>query len=666
LSKFWQRSTQGYFVALIVVIAFPLLAFIAFLLASYTTNERSRLEHDAEQLARQISLIVDSELTNYIVLLKVLSSSSSLGRKDFADFHAEARRIVEGTENVIILRDGTRQILNSRVPHGMPVPTGVPFTQREREAYAAGRPVVSGAYAAPTANEIRIVVAIPLPDGLVLGVTIPTTRIRDAVVRVTPPGWVIGIGDADGKYVTRSARHEEVSGKPAVREYIEKATGDAGTFRSRSLDGAEILAGYRRSPLSGWLVATNIPTSVVEAPLWRSVTLLVTIGIATLILSFFIAYLFGRKFTAATADLVKRAAMLGGGQPILPMRSAFSEFNLVGEALASASASIRERTHELETVLATVPAAVLFKYGESGRIVPNPFALALLRIGDQSERVLSGYSSLFDHVQFKTDGRALTHEQMPLATAMRGEAVSDQEIGCTFADGSSCTILTSAAPLHDESGSIVGAVSVSLDITERKKNEEQRRLLMNELNHRVKNTLATVQSLAQQTLRDTAPIAESRSAFNSRLFALSRAHDVLTRENWEGANLRDIANATAETHGGVGRFALEGPPVWLSPSLSLSLFIAFHELATNALKYGALSTESGGVGLSWSVEGSAESQTLTITWREHGGPTVKAPVKAGFGTTLIKRSLAAERDASVVIDYRPGGLVCEMTARIEV
>ena len=653
-------------IAFIFAIAIPLLAFIAFLLASYTAIERSRLEQDAQQLARQIALIIDSELQSYIWLLRGLSSSSAIARGDFAEFHAQARRIVDGTEHVIILRDRSRQIINSRVPFGSPLPPGVPFTQRETKAYAEGRPFVSGTYAAPVDGEIRIVLAIPLPgsDNLVLGVTVPTTKIRDALALSVPPGWIVGIGDTEGNFVARSARHAEVSGKPAVREYIEKAVGSAGTFRSNSLDGTVILAGYQRSALSGWLIAANIPLDDVEAPLRRSLELLAVIGVATLLVSFSIAYFFGRNFTAATADLVSRASALGRNLPVLPLKSPFAEFNLVGEALSSAANAIRERTHELETVLATVPAAVLFRYGKSGQIIPNRFALDLMRVRHEVSDIAQGKPGLLDHIQLRKAGRNLSADETPLAKAMRGESVAYEEIECVFADGASITLLTSAAPLLDERGSIVGAVSVSLDITERKQSEEQRRMLMNELNHRVKNTLATVQSLAQQTLRDTVPIAEGRATFTDRLFALSRAHDVLTQESWEGAELRDIAESTAKVHGSPNRFIVEGPPVKLSPSLSLSLFIAFHELATNAMKYGSLSNATGTVRIRWSVASAGKSRTVSISWRERGGPTVQPPSREGFGSKLIHRSLAAEQDASVVVTYAPDGLVCEMKARI--
>jgi two-component sensor histidine kinase len=204
------------------------------------------------------------------------------------------------------------------------------------------------------------------------------------------------------------------------------------------------------------------------------------------------------------------------------------------------------------------------------------------------------------------------------------------------------------------------------EIAERTRAEEHQRLLINELNHRVKNTLATVQSIAAQTRRTATDPRASYEAFIDRLIALSRAHDVLTARHWEGADLRDIVDgAIRPFDAGAARFKISGPSAWLEPQAALALAMALHELATNAAKYGALSVSEGRVSLSWSVAADGEDGlAIDLTWRESKGPKVTAPTHKGFGSRLLERGLAAELNGAVEVDYQPGGLVCRVRARL--
>lgn len=208
----------------------------------------------------------------------------------------------------------------------------------------------------------------------------------------------------------------------------------------------------------------------------------------------------------------------------------------------------------------------------------------------------------------------------------------------------------------------VGAV---VDVTERKRGELHLRLLVNELNHRVKNSLATIQAIAAQSFNGQHTLQEAREAFSSRVVALAQAHDLLTRENWEGAELHEIASRLVDLHGGAARFELSGPAIRLSPKTALSLSMALHELATNAMKYGALSTPEGRVRIAWDLASAPGAARLDLTWTETGGPPVTPPATRGFGSRLIERGLAAELSGSAAIDYRPTGVVCRIQALLE-
>lgn len=192
------------------------------------------------------------------------------------------------------------------------------------------------------------------------------------------------------------------------------------------------------------------------------------------------------------------------------------------------------------------------------------------------------------------------------------------------------------------------------------------RLLIDELNHRVKNTLATVQSIATQTLRNAETTVDAYAALETRLLALSRAHDVLTRESWEGADLVEVVReAVAPFRSRASeRFRIAGPEVRLCPRMSLAIAMAIQELATNAVKYGALSNTAGAVRIDWSVSNGALPPRLAFRWAEEGGPAVSPPTRRGFGSRLIERNLARDLDGAVAIAFDPDEVVCTVDAPI--
>jgi two-component sensor histidine kinase len=185
-------------------------------------------------------------------------------------------------------------------------------------------------------------------------------------------------------------------------------------------------------------------------------------------------------------------------------------------------------------------------------------------------------------------------------------------------------------------------------------------MLVGELNHRVKNTLAIVQSLAHQTFEKDAAPAGAVASFEGRLQALAGAHNLLTRKSWESAEMAEVVAEALAPFCNKNRCDADGPTLMLPPSTAVALALATHELATNAAKYGALSNDSGRVLVRWSVS----ADDLTFVWREEGGPPVMPIDRTGFGTKLIKRTLAAELRGHVELDFEPSGLVCRVKAPI--
>lgn len=203
------------------------------------------------------------------------------------------------------------------------------------------------------------------------------------------------------------------------------------------------------------------------------------------------------------------------------------------------------------------------------------------------------------------------------------------------------------------------------DISDRKQEEARQLLLINELNHRVKNTLATVQAIAAQSLRGADVPPAARERFMDRLMALSQANDLILRQNWRGARLLDLIARVLSPHMSPqepSRFVVSGPDMLLKPKAATSLALALHELSTNAAKYGALATPSGSISLTWEVAGELSEAELKLVWMESGGPRVEVPAASGFGMRLLKDGLRGDLRAQVRIDYPPSGAICTIVA----
>lgn len=229
-------------------------------------------------------------------------------------------------------------------------------------------------------------------------------------------------------------------------------------------------------------------------------------------------------------------------------------------------------------------------------------------------------------------------------------------------DGSTFWNALLVSPVFQD-GELAYFFASQFDVTDRKRAEEHRFLLNRELDHRVKNTLATVQSVVLQTLRDAKVPSNVASAVSGRIQALARSHDVLTAEAWASALLSDVVKGALEPlHASVGeRLTVEGPEVRLKPRIATMLSLAVHEMAENALQHGSLSNREGTVEIRWSVD----DDHLDFGWYEHGGPTVSQPTHTGYGTRIVERVLAAEFAGTATIEFKPEGFAFRLHAPLQ-
>lgn len=226
-------------------------------------------------------------------------------------------------------------------------------------------------------------------------------------------------------------------------------------------------------------------------------------------------------------------------------------------------------------------------------------------------------------------------------------------------------MLANARPRFDEAGRFIGYLGMAMDLTEIKQAQIHQRLLINELNHRVKNTLAAIQSIVRQTLKPGETPPQVREHLFERLMAMSAAHDVLTRENWSSAGVEEIVRQAVRPfidNTDAARITLAGPSMRVDPSAALALALALHELGTNAVKYGALSAPAGVVRIEWSRTTSGQGQ---LTWRETGGPAVSPPTHKGFGARLLSGGLASDLGGRPELIFAPEGVEARLTLRID-
>jgi PAS domain S-box-containing protein len=379
---------------------------------------------------------------------------------------------------------------------------------------------------------------------------------------------------------------------------------------------------------------------------------------------------FGARIARPIRLLSSAAARLGRGDTVRPLSTDLKEVNEVGLSLSAAAIGLRERS------------AALRVSEERYRLATEAFQGAVFDYDvarNHSDRTPRHYEMLGEgpgaipttkegwHDRIHPEDRP--HFERARRSMFHGGASQyEAEYRVRHRGGSWVWVWHRALAMRDETGAVRRVVGAILDITARRHAEDHLKLLVNELNHRVKNTLATVQSIAVQTLRGAKTVEEARGADAARLIARSNAHNLQTRENWEGAPLPSIvAEALAPFRSRwADRFTVEGPEIWVSPANAVSIAMGLHELATNAVKYGSLSNDSGRVRVAWTVEVEAGLPRARLTWSETGGPPVVPPLRRGFGSRLIERSLAADLGGDARLEYRPEGVVCTLSWSLDV
>jgi PAS domain S-box-containing protein len=648
----------------------PGLVFAAILLWRYASAERGRYEEEALGTAQRIMAAADRELVGIQAAAQALATSSSLLEGNFEAFQRQAEMTLQSwaqrkpNDYAIVVRDITgQQVANTRLPWGSPLPKGanLPIDQ---QVIATKRPVIQDLFTGATAGRPIISIRVPvLKDGSVthvLSMAVEPRRIAEILLAQNlPASWVATVIDRADRVVARSRQHEAFVSKPAPDEFLRAARGADGIWEGHNLEGTEVLGAYARSGVSGWMTFVGVPAEIVQAPLHRSLWTLLGLGAALILLSLLLARAFARRIAAPVQGLVNLAHDLARGEPVAVPSTGLAEIDRGGGALASASQDLREREAALRASEARLwatqnnAAVGIAEVDRDGRFVSVNEARCKLT-GHSREELIGLH---FGHA---TDSESLEKDLDLFRRQVAGELdtyTTDSKF--QRRDGSRGWARVTSTAVRDAAGAFLYAVRVIEDITERRQADKRQKLLIDELNHRVKNTLATVQSLAWQAARPGVPPQVAQERFQERLLALSRTHNLLNETHWEGAALKTILETELGPYAtAAGRVRIDGPEVHLEARPAVVLGMAVHELTTNAVKHGALAVASGRVQVDWKIDDRGGEAVLAIDWCELGGPALAAQPSPGFGSRLLRQTITRELAGQLDIRFEREGVCC--------
>ncbi|GEO14995.1 sensor histidine kinase [Microvirga aerophila] len=484
--------------------------------------------------------------------------------------------------------------------------------------------------------------------------------------RILPAGGSLTISDRRGTIVARQPLPERFVGTTIPDAFLKYVSAEEpGVFEAVSQDGVKRIVGYipLNVPPKGLYISAGLSSkSAFEAINRTAKRGFMLIG-AALVLTLSLSWLTSRAFITKPFETMTdavRAWRRGNYRARIDLPGSPGELGLLASAFNDLMDDVAERQKALQA--SEERARLALDAGQMGTWWYDHHK----KIGGWSSQaaVLLGLPPEQKSVSID-DWRALVHPDdleralEKLRAATQGSGDYEDEYRVLHPNREIRWINSRGRVFLNSEKKPIYFVGIFQDITNRKMAEDQQRFFLDELNHRVKNTLATVQSIAAQTLRSASSPANFKEAFEGRLLALSKTHDLLTRNAWRDANLHDIAKQELAPYrkNYDDRIIVEGPKVNLPARYAINLGLVLHELVTNAAKYGALATPTGQLDLKWTANGTADGPLqLHLHWVEAGGPPVEPPKRQGFGSRLISRSIEGELSGSVAIDFAPTGI----------
>ncbi len=652
LKRIWGRGSKTIrfrIVALASMILVPLIALLTWMAVNYASAKRQLIELERFDITNRLSTAVDREVAEKIGMLRGLSASGDLKNNQIEDFKRHATLLVampQVTRIWAFSKDATffeaipekpDQLLNSAAV----------------TMIFAGRNVVSTVLGEGLQNA-RIFIAVPVFDGSKVIYGVAAEMRVDHLNRLfgdvgMDPTWPAAIVDRSGRYIARSIDPENKVGQLARPEPLAAARGgeNSGTFENVTWEQTAVINAFHQSSLTGWTSIVAVPKSELLAPFRRAVGLSAIGGAAILAITLYLASEMASRISKPVRDLRHFATAFSEGQHNPNATFHIAELDEVRDALDAAMAKNARL------------AAIVESSGDAILSINLDGTISTWNSGAEQ---LFGYS--VDEIIGQPKSTIVPEEHQGEFEEQRQSILNGNVIRTETMrrkkDGTLVHVLLNAAPVRRADGKIIAISSIFHDITELKAAEEHLYFLMRELAHRSKNQLAIIQSIAGQTVRSADTMEGFLNDFRARLQGMAISHDLLVSQDWRGAPLKALVERQLGIFGGSegSRISTTGPAITLTATAAEAIGLALHELATNSIKYGALSEPGGHIAINWTVKPNEPSKRrLTLEWMESGGPPIdKRPKRKGFGSRIIETMVAQSVSGQSKLTYRREGL----------
>ncbi len=641
----------------------PLLLLAAHTGFRITDAQLDQVHKDLMNEAGTLSAEVDHEISGEIDRLQSLAAAPSLRRGDFAAFRRQAEAIaaLRQSGNIVLIDLNMRQLVDTSAP---PAKMAVP--ELAERALATGKPQVTGLFMGPASRQLTFAIIVPVKiDGenryALFRLTDPSALAGLIASYALPQGWQTMISDAAHHIIASSQPNNGVVGRELARAQWRRAE-PAGIFEFTDSEGRSSQEAYASSALTGWETAVWAPKALLDAPVratWWTVGLTALLGFSLVLGS---ALWLGRVIARSVSHTARAAIALGEGGPLPVDETPVAEVNTLMDELRGAAARRHAAEHDLQASKDQLQLA--FDATKLGWWQYDPLrgvAWGDARFNEIFE-VTAGDVAIEDLMKRVHPGdveRFRANRQEALDPANPKPYV-DHEYRVRRRDGQVRWVEGHGLAYFAGAGAerrVVSFGGTVQDITERKEREEKEQLLMREINHRAKNMLSVVESIAHQTAtRNPEDFVER---FSERVQSLSANQDLLVRNAWNGVEIEDLVRAQLAHFADLigSRIGVHGPKLRFTATSAQAIGLALHELATNAGKYGALLADKGRVDISWGIVG----DTFAMSWTEREGPPLSAPKRRGFGTIVMEAMAERSVDGKVDLDFAPSGLTWRLT-----
>lgn len=646
-------------ISLIAILLLPLFVIVIWLAGQLAAARTRAIETERSAIAEKLTQMLDLRIATIQGMLKGLASSEELSAGNFASFEVHARAIVRQPEiRMLRVISSTGEILSSTDPKSVQPLAAADLAVLQTTTFL-GHAHVSDFHLGTSGEPDTFSVIVPVfRHGAViyaLSAEVLPETFSDIFERAgLPSHWISAVVDRSGRFVARSLHPEKFQAVEASSALVQAARGQprTGQFTGLTLEGADVVTSYEKSSLSDWTSAVGVPKAELQKPVRHALTFLLVGGGAISLLSLGLASLLAARIYAPVRQLRDETVAMMSGRTLPERRLRIAELNDVRNAFSTA---ISKSAH-LAAIVASSNDAIIGTDLE-GRVQSWNFGA----------EHLFGYSANEMIGRSKT---AIVPEQKiaefknGLGIIRGGKSIRTETVRRNR-DGKLIDVSIDNAPILDINGRVIGVSSIIHDITKSKATEKHQRFLMRELTHRSKNLLAIVQSMARQTARSASGLKDFEHQYMQRIQGLAASHDLLVNQNWAGAPLDELIRrqVTPFVETNQANLAISGPDIMISAKAAQTIGLALHELATNSMKHGALSTSKGKVSIEWGLSGACDDTAqIELKWQEHDGPAVSPPSRKGFGHFVIDRMITQTLRAKVTMDFDPQGFSWTMLA----